>query len=150
MDFALIGAAAYIAPRHFQAIKEVGGDLKAAFDPNHSVGVMDRYFPEANFFVEYERFDRYVDKQRRGGQKIDFISVCSPNYLHDAHCRFALRSEADAICEKPTVLNPWNLDGLCEIEAETGRRINTILQLRLHPALLALKAQSRCDGKPPV
>ena len=137
--FALIGAAGYIAPRHMKAIKAVGGDLKVAFDPKDSVGVLDSYFPDANFFVEFERFDRYIDKLRRRGEKIDIVSICSPNYLHDAHCRFALRSQADVICEKPLVLNPWNIDGLSEIEAETGRRISTILQLRLHPAIQALR-----------
>ncbi len=138
-SFALIGAAGYVAPRHMKAIKAVGGELKVAFDPNDSVGVLDSYFPEANFFVEFERFDRHIDKLRRRGEKIDIISICSPNYMHDAHCRFALRSQADAICEKPLVLNPWNIDGLAEIEAETGRRISTILQLRLHPAIQALR-----------
>jgi UDP-N-acetyl-2-amino-2-deoxyglucuronate dehydrogenase len=138
-SFALIGASGYVAPRHMKAIKAVGGDLQVAFDPNDSVGVIDSYFPNASFFVEFERFDRYVDKLRRRGSKVDYVSVCSPNYLHDAHCRFALRSDADAICEKPLVLNPWNIDGLAEIENDTGRRISTILQLRLHPAILSLK-----------
>ncbi len=137
--FALIGAAGYVAPRHMKAIRAIGGDLKVAFDPNDSVGVIDSYFPEASFFVEFERFDRHVDKLRRRGEKIDYVSICSPNYLHDAHCRFALRSDADAICEKPLVLNPWNIDGLAEIQNDTGRRISTILQLRLHPAIKALK-----------
>jgi UDP-N-acetyl-2-amino-2-deoxyglucuronate dehydrogenase len=140
-SFALIGAAGYVAPRHMKAIKAVGGNLVVAMDPNDSVGVIDSYFPEARFFVEFERFDRHVDKLRRSGGKIDYVSICSPNYLHDAHCRFAMRSDADVICEKPLVLNPWNLDGLKEIEAETGRRISTILQLRLHPAIRALKAR---------
>ncbi len=107
--------------------------------PTTSVGIIDSHFPDANFFVEFERFDRHIDKLRRRGEKIDFVSICSPNYLHDAHCRFALRSDADAICEKPLVLNPWNIDGLAEIEAGTGRKISTILQLRLHPAIQALK-----------
>ena len=138
-SFALIGAAGYVAPRHMKAIKAVGGSLKVAFDPNDSVGVIDSYFPDASFFVEFERFDRHIDKLRRRGEKIDFVSVCSPNYLHDAHCRFALRSDADVICEKPLVLNPWNIDGLAEIEKDTGRRISTILQLRLHPAIKALR-----------
>jgi len=145
-SFALIGAAGYVAPRHMQAIKAVGGELKVAFDPNDSVGVIDSHFPEASFFVEFERFDRHVDKLRRRGGKIDYVAICSPNYLHDAHVRFALRSQADAICEKPLVLNPWNIDGLAEIEKETGRRISTILQLRLHPALLALKR--KIDASP--
>jgi len=137
--FALIGAAGYVAPRHMKAIKAVGGDLVVAFDPNDSVGVIDSYFPDASFFVEFERFDRFIDKSRRRGVKVDYVSICSPNYLHDAHCRFALRSGADAICEKPLVLNPWNIDGLQEIEQETGRRISTILQLRMHPAVQALR-----------
>lgn len=139
--FALIGAAGYIAPRHMRAIRDVDGELKIAFDPNDSVGVMDSYFPDARFFVEFERFDRQVDKMRRSGEPIDYVSICSPNYLHDAHVRFALRSEADAICEKPLVLNPWNLDGLIELSQRTGRKVNTILQLRLHPAISALKKQ---------
>lgn len=138
-SFALIGAAGYVAPRHMKAIKAIGGNLKVAFDPNDSVGIIDSYFPDASFFVEFERFDRFVDKLRRRGEKVDYVSICSPNYLHDAHCRFALRSDADAICEKPLVLNPWNIDGLAEIQNDTGRRISTILQLRLHPAIKALK-----------
>lgn len=138
-SFALIGAAGYVAPRHMKAIHVVGGDLKVAYDPNDSVGILDSHFPEAHFFTEFERFDRHVDKLRRRGEKIDYVSICSPNHLHDAHCRFALRSGADAICEKPLVLNPWNIDGLAEIERETGRRISTILQLRLHPAIIALR-----------
>lgn len=144
--FALIGAAGYIAPRHMRAIKAVGGDLRVAFDPNDSVGIIDSHFPDASFFVEFERFDRYVDKLRRRGEKIDYVSICSPNYLHDAHSRFALRSDADAICEKPLVLNPWNIDGLREIETETGRKISTILQLRLHPTIQALKQRIDASG----
>lgn len=144
--FALIGAAGYVAPRHMKAIKAVGGDLKVAFDPNDSVGVIDSYFPDASFFVEFERFDRHVDKLRRRGSKIDYVSICSPNYLHDTHVRFALRSDADAICEKPLVLNPWNIDGLAEIERETGRKVSTILQLRLHPAIIELKR--KIDASP--
>ncbi len=139
LRFGLVGAAGYVAPRHMRAIREVGGDLVAAFDPSDSVGVLDSYFPHARFFTEFERFDRHVDRSRRSGQKLSHISICSPNYLHDAHVRFALRSDADAICEKPLVLNPWNLDGLTELEADTGRRVNTILQLRLHPAILELR-----------
>ena len=127
-NFALIGAGGYIAPRHMKAIKAVGGDLRVAFDPNDSVGIIDSYFPSAHFFTEFERFDRHVDKLTRQPQKIDYMSICSPNYLHDAHCRFAMRSDANAICEKPLVLNPWNIDGLEEIEQHTGRRISTILQ----------------------
>jgi UDP-N-acetyl-2-amino-2-deoxyglucuronate dehydrogenase len=139
--FALLGAAGYIAPRHMRAIKFVGGDLAAAFDPRDAVGMIDSYFPDAHFFVEFERFDRYIDLLRRRGQKVDYMSVCSPNYLHDAHCRFALRSGADAICEKPLVLNPRNIEGLVDIESETGRRIHTILQLRLHPSIQALRKE---------
>lgn len=137
--FALIGAAGYIAPRHMKAIKEIGGTLKVALDPQDSVGIIDSYFPDARFFVEFERFDRYIDKLRRSGECVDYISICSPNYLHDAHTRFALRSDADAICEKPLVLNPWNLDGLAETAARTGRKVNTILQLRLHPTIRTLR-----------
>lgn len=137
--FALIGAAGYVAPRHMKAIAATGNTLVAALDPNDSVGIIDSHFPDAHFFTEFERFDRHVDKLRRQGQRVDYVSICSPNYLHDSHIRFALRSGADAICEKPLVLNPWNIDGLAEIERETGRRINTILQLRLHPAIVALR-----------
>lgn len=145
--FALIGAAGYVAPRHMKAIKAIGGDLKVAFDPNDSVGVIDSHFPEASFFVEFERFDRHIDKLRRRGEKIDYVSICSPNYLHDAHCRFALRAGADVICEKPLVLNPWNINALAEIERETGHRISTILQLRLHPAIRALKEKIAASGR---
>ena len=136
-NFALIGAAGYIAPRHMQAIKTTGNRLVAALDPNDSVGIIDSHFPEADFFTEFERFDRHVDKMRRSGdsRKIDYVSICSPNYLHDSHMRFALRSGANAICEKPIVLNPWNIDGLLDIERDTGYRVNTILQLRVHPAI---------------
>jgi UDP-N-acetyl-2-amino-2-deoxyglucuronate dehydrogenase len=140
-NFALIGAAGYIAPRHMQAVKATGNRLVAALDPSDSVGVIDSYFPEASFFTEFERFDRHLDKLRRGGDggAADYISICSPNYLHDSHMRFALRSGADAICEKPLVLNPWNIDGLLEIERSTGCSVSTILQLRVHPAIVALR-----------
>ncbi len=140
-NFALIGAAGFIAPRHMKAIKETGCRLLAALDRNDSVGVIDSYFPDADFFTEFERFDRHVEKLRRRSEaeRIHFVSIASPNYLHDAHIRFALRVGADAVCEKPLVLNPWNIDALKEIESETGRRVNTILQLRLHPAVTALK-----------
>jgi UDP-N-acetyl-2-amino-2-deoxyglucuronate dehydrogenase len=139
-NFALIGAAGYIAPRHMKAIKETGNRLITALDKYDGVGIIDSYFPEADFFTEPERFDRHLDKLRRkGDHKIDFVSICSPNYLHDAHIRLALRNGADAICEKPLVLNPWNVDALAEIEKETGKQIYTILQLRLHPAIIALK-----------
>jgi UDP-N-acetyl-2-amino-2-deoxyglucuronate dehydrogenase len=143
MNFALIGAAGYIAPRHMQAIRATGHRLVAALDPNDSVGIIDSYFPDADFFTEFERFDRHVDKRRRrgAGHEVDYVSVCSPNYLHDSHIRFALRSGANAICEKPLVLNPWNLDALEEIERENGRRVFTILQLRLHPAIVGLRAR---------
>ena len=136
--FGLIGAGGYIAPRHMKAVRETGNDLVAAFDPNDSVGIMDSYFPDAHFFTEFERFDRHVDKLRRRGEGLEYVSICSPNYLHDAHMRFALRSGANAICEKPIVLNPWNIDALESLSQETGRSINTILQLRLHPAIIAL------------
>jgi len=141
--FALIGAAGYIAPRHMKAIKENGGELIAALDKSDSVGVIDNYFPDAHFFTEFERFDRHIDMVRRKGEGVDFVSICSPNYLHDAHIRFALRSDADAICEKPLVLNPWNLDALSEIERESSKKIYNILQLRLHPTIIALK--DSCD-----
>jgi UDP-N-acetyl-2-amino-2-deoxyglucuronate dehydrogenase len=138
-NFALIGAAGYIAPRHMKAIKDTGNRLIAALDKNDSVGILDSYFPEADFFTEFERFDRHIEKQKRKGIKTDFVSVCSPNYLHDSHIRFGLRIGANVICEKPVVLNPWNIDALAEIEKETGNKIFTILQLRLHPAIIALK-----------
>ena len=140
-NFALIGAAGYVAPRHMRAIADTGNRLAAALDPNDSVGVIDSYFPEADFFTEFERFDRHAEKLRRKGGEaaIDYVSICSPNYLHDAHMRFALRIGADAICEKPLVLNPWNLDALAELQAENGARVWNILQLRLHPSIIALK-----------
>jgi len=137
--FALIGAAGYIAIRHVKAIKETGNDLKATLDLFDSVGFLDAYFPNTDFFTEYERFDRHVDKLKRKDKKIDYVSICTPNYLHDSHIRFALKNDAHAICEKPLVLNPWNIDGLAEMEQETGKKINTILQLRLHPSIIALK-----------
>ncbi|HTF81245.1 MAG TPA: Gfo/Idh/MocA family oxidoreductase [Cytophagales bacterium] len=137
--FALIGAAGFIAPRHMKAIQETGNDLVAAMDKFDSVGVMDNYFPNADFFTEFERFDRHLDKLRRRGRNIDYVSVCSPNYLHDSHIRFGLRHHADVICEKPLVLNPWNVEALMEIEQETGKKIYNILQLRLHPAIIELR-----------
>ena len=140
-NFALIGAAGYIAPRHLQAIKDTGNNLVAALDKFDSVGIMDSYFPHADFFTEFERFDRHIDKLKRIGQKIDYVSICSPNYLHDSHIRFALRHHADAICEKPLVLNPWNVEALSDIEKETGKRVYTILQLRLHPNIIQLKKE---------
>jgi UDP-N-acetyl-2-amino-2-deoxyglucuronate dehydrogenase len=139
-NFALIGASGYIAPRHMKAIKETKNNLVAALDPYDGIGVIDSYFPEAHFFTEFERFDRFVDKWHRdSGNKIDFVSICSPNYLHDSHIRFALKSHADAICEKPLVLNPHNIDQLKIIEKETGQKVYNILQLRLHPSIIALK-----------
>ena len=141
INFALIGAAGYIAPRHMQAIKDTGNNLVAALDKFDSVGIIDSYFPKADFFTEFERFDRHIDKLKRTGTKIDFVSICSPNYLHDSHIRFALRQGADAICEKPLVLNPWNVEALEQLEKETGKKVYTILQLRLHPAIVALKKE---------
>jgi UDP-N-acetyl-2-amino-2-deoxyglucuronate dehydrogenase len=139
-NFALIGAAGYIAPRHMKAIRETNNNLLAAFDKNDSVGVIDSYFPNADFFVEFERFDRHIEKLKYE-QKLyfDYVSICSPNYLHDAHIRFALRSGADAICEKPLVLNPWNVDKLKHVEEKTGKKIYNVLQLRVHPSIIALK-----------
>ena len=138
-NFSLIGIAGYIAIRHLRAIKETGNHLVAALDRFDSVGFIDSYFPDADFFVEFERFDRHIDKLRRRGNKIDFVSICSPNYLHDSHIRFALRSDADAICEKPLVLNPWNIDGLMDFEKQTGKNVYNVLQLRYHPSILELK-----------
>lgn len=141
LNFALIGAAGYIAPRHMKAIADTGHRIVAALDPFDCMGKMDSFFPDSDFFTEPERFDRHLDKLRRlnQGKNIDYVSICSPNYLHDAHIRLALRNQAHAICEKPLVLNPWNLDALQEIEKESGKKIFTILQLRHHPAILALK-----------
>lgn len=138
-NFALIGAAGFIAPRHLKAIKDTGNNLVTALDKFDSVGIIDSYFPEADFFTEFERFDRHIDKLRRSGKKIDYVGICTPNYLHDSHIRFGLRQQADVICEKPLVLNPWNVDALSEIEKETGKNIYNILQLRLHPSIIALK-----------
>ncbi len=144
--FALTGVCGYIAPRHLRAIQDTGHVLVAALDRSDSAGILDSYFPEARFFTEFERFDRHLEKLRRKGQRVDYVSICSPNYLHDAHVRFALRIGADAICEKPLVINPWNAAALGEIEKETGRRIHTIMQLRLHPAICALKQQADRSG----
>ncbi|MBF0312902.1 MAG: Gfo/Idh/MocA family oxidoreductase [Oligoflexia bacterium] len=148
-NFALIGAAGYIAPKHFEAIKTTGNNLIAILDPCDSVGIIDRYFPDADYFREFERFDRHIEKLKRTNDenRVHFISVCSPNYLHDAHLRFALRVGADAICEKPLVLNPWNLDLLSSVEEETKKKINTILQLRLHPEIIALKTRLSREEK---
>jgi UDP-N-acetyl-2-amino-2-deoxyglucuronate dehydrogenase len=145
-NFALIGVGGFIAVRHLKAIKETNNNLLAALDKNDSVGILDSYFPKADFFTEFERFDRHIDKLKRKGNQIDYVSICTPNYLHDSHIRFALRHGADAICEKPIVLNPWNLDALAEIEKETGKKIFNILQLRLHKAIVDLKKEF--DSKP--
>lgn len=139
--FGLIGAAGYIAPRHMKAIKDTGNKLVAAMDKNDSVGIIDSHFPEADFFTEFERFDRHIDKLRRdhNEQQLDYLSICTPNYLHDAHMRFGLRSGCDVICEKPLVLNPWNIDGIADIERDTGHKVNTVLQLRVHPSIVSLR-----------
>ncbi len=144
--FALIGAAGYIAPRHMKAIRDTGNELVAAMDVNDSVGILDSHFPDARFFTEFEQFDAHVDKERRAARPIDYVAIASPNYLHDAHMRFALRAGADAICEKPLVLHPEDIEGLLELEAETGRRVNTILQLRLHPSIIALRERVRASA----
>lgn len=140
-NFAIIGVGGYVAPRHLKAIKETGNDLVSAYDKSDSVGIIDSYFPQASFFNEQELFDRHNTRLKRSSQQIEMLSVCTPNYLHDAHCRYGLRLGADVICEKPICLNPWNIDALKGVEEETGRKIYTILQLRLHPAILALKEQ---------
>jgi UDP-N-acetyl-2-amino-2-deoxyglucuronate dehydrogenase len=137
--FALIGAAGYIAPRHMKAIKDTKNNLVAAMDTNDSIGILDSHFPDAQFFTEFEQFDAFVDAERRMGRALDYVAITSPNYLHDAHMRFALRAGADAICEKPLVLHPDDIDRLTELERDTGRKINTVLQLRLHPAIIALR-----------
>jgi UDP-N-acetyl-2-amino-2-deoxyglucuronate dehydrogenase len=146
-NFALIGAAGFVAPRHMKAIRDTNNQLVAAIDPHDSAGVLDGYFPEARFFTEIERFDRHLEKLRRksDAERVHYISVATPNYLHDAHVRLALRLQADAICEKPMVINPWNLDQLAELEAETGRRVFTVLQLRHHRSLLELKKRLDSD-----
>jgi UDP-N-acetyl-2-amino-2-deoxyglucuronate dehydrogenase len=138
-NFALIGAAGYIAPRHLKAIKDTGNNLVASLDRFDSVGIIDSYFPDSNFFTEFERFDRFIDKYIRSNNKLDYTSVCTPNYLHDSHIRFGIRHGSDVICEKPLVLNPWNIDGLKEMEKDYGCRVWNIFQLRLHPAIIALK-----------
>ncbi len=138
-NFTLIGIAGYIAIRHVKAIMETGNNLVAALDKFDSVGFVDAYFPDTDFFVEFERFDRHIAMLNRTGRQIDYVSICSPNYLHDSHIRFALRNGADAICEKPLVLNPWNIDALLDYEKETGKKVYNILQLRLHPSIIALK-----------
>jgi UDP-N-acetyl-2-amino-2-deoxyglucuronate dehydrogenase len=148
MNFAIIGAAGYIAPRHMKAIRETGNILVAALDKNDSVGIIDNFFPEADFFIEPERFDRHLDKLRRGSdKKADYVSICSPNFLHDAHIRLSIRNDAHAICEKPVVLNPWNIEALAELEKETGKHIYTILQLRHHPSIIQLKNEVERENK---
>lgn len=151
MNFAITGVAGYIAPRHLKAIRDTGNRLVAAVDPHDAVGVLDQYSFDVRFFTEFERFDRHLEKLRRGSpdQRVHYLSVCSPNFLHDAHCRLALRVGADAICEKPLVINPWNLDALAELEQEYKQRIYTILQLRVHPSLIALrdKLKAESNGK---
>jgi UDP-N-acetyl-2-amino-2-deoxyglucuronate dehydrogenase len=146
-NFVLIGAGGYIAPRHMKAIKDTHNNLLAALDKHDSVGILDSYFPNADFFIEFERFDRHIEKLKRQGTHTDYVTVCSPNYLHDAHIRFGLRIGADVICEKPLVLNPWNVEALMEIEKETKHNVYTILQLRLHPAVIALREQIRNGPK---
>lgn len=147
-NFAVIGVGGYVAPRHLKAIKETGNRVIATMDPSDSVGVIDSYFPDSAFFTEFERFDRHLYKLRKGVTKPDYVSICSPNYLHDSHIRFGLRSDCDVICEKPLVINPWNLDGIEELEQETGKRLNAILQLRVHPSVIALR--ERVAKMPPA
>jgi len=146
-NFALIGAAGYIAPRHLKAIKDTNNVLIAALDKFDSVGIMDSYFPNADFFIEFERFDRHIEKLKRNGTHLDYVSICTPNYLHDSHIRMALRRGADAICEKPLVLNPWNIDALGDIQRESGNQIYSILQLRLHPSIVQLKKKVENSSK---
>lgn len=145
-NFALIGASGYIAPRHMKAIKETDNNLVCALDTFDSVGIIDSFFPKADFFTEFERFDRHLDKIKRKGNGVDYVSICSPNYLHDAHIRFGLKAGADVICEKPLVLNPWNIEGLMEMEKETGNKVYNILQLRLHESIIAVK--KKVDAAP--
>lgn len=147
-NFALIGAAGYIAPRHMKAIRDTNNNLLAAYDKGDSVGIIDSHFPNADFFVEFERFDRHIEKLKyEKNTYLDYVSICSPNYLHDAHIRFALRSGADAICEKPLVLNPWNIDKLSKVEEKTGKKIYNILQLRVHPSIIALREKVKNSKK---
>lgn len=148
-NFAITGVAGYIAPRHLKAIQDTGNKVIAATDPHDAVGVLDRFSFDIRFFTEYERFDRHLEKLRRGpdSARVHYVSVCSPNYLHDSHMRLAMRCGADVICEKPLVINPWNLDGLQELEQETGRRVSTVLQLRVHPQLIELHAKLQASGK---
>lgn len=149
-NFALIGCAGYVAPRHLQAIKDTGNRLVAALDLHDSVGILDKFFPDARFFTEFERFDRHIEKLRRADEKdrVHYVSICSPNYLHDAHVRFAFRIGANAICEKPLVINPWNLDALAKLELETNKKVFCILQLRRHPSLIELKKKVERESYP--
>lgn len=147
MKFAIIGAAGYIAPKHMEAIRHVGGDLVCALDPHDNVGILDRYFPDCKYFREFERFDRFCEKLKNDGDGIDYVSICSPNYLHDAHCRFALRIGANAICEKPLVLTTKNLDEMLLGESTYNKRINCILQLRLHPGIQTIEIQQGIRNK---
>ena len=150
INFALTGVAGYVAPRHLKAIRDTGNRLVAALDPFDSVGILDSFSPNCSFFTEYERFDRHLEKLRRNGDenRVQWMSICSPNHLHDAHIRTALRVGADALCEKPLVLAPWNLDALAELEAETGHRVWTVLQLRTHPSLIRLKEELSAEASP--
>ena len=140
-QFALIGAAGFVAPRHMKAMHALGQNMIAACDQHDNVGILDRYFPDCRFFTEIERFERYIEKKKYTQERIEYVSVCTPNYLHDSHCRLALRAGANAICEKPLVISPWNLDQLALVEKETGHKIYNILQLRLHESVKALKAK---------
>jgi UDP-N-acetyl-2-amino-2-deoxyglucuronate dehydrogenase len=140
-SFALIGASGYIAPRHMKAVKDNQSNLVAAYDPYDGIGIMDSFFPQASFFTEFERFDRHIEKMSRNGNGVDYISVCSPNYLHDAHIRFGLRNKAHVICEKPLTLNPWNIESILDLEKEYEKQVYTILQLRMHPSIIALKEE---------
>lgn len=146
-NFAVTGIAGYIAPRHLKAIKDTGNDVVAAMDPHDSVGILDSFFPDVSFFTQFERFDRHLEMLKRNGEKraIDYMSICSPNFLHDAHIRLALRVGADAICEKPLVLNPWNIDALAELEADTGKRVFNTLQLRLHDTIIDLRNKIKAN-----
>ena len=145
--FGLIGAGGYVAPRHMKAIKETNNDLVTILDPNDSIGVIDSYFPNASYFSEYERFDRHIDKLKRMGKGVDYISITSPNYLHDAHIRFALKNGCHAICEKPLLLNPYSINALKELEIETGKKVYSILQSRLHPTLIKLKEKIKKSSR---
>ncbi len=147
-NFALIGVSGYIAPRHLKAIKNTNNNLIAALDKFDSVGILDSYFPKADFFVEFERFDRHIEKMKRKKNiHLDYVSICTPNYLHDSHIRMALRRGADAICEKPLVLNPWNIDALIDVEKDYKQKVNAILQLRIHPNIIRLKRKVDLENK---